>query len=112
MKIAIPTVDGLLCQHFGHCEQFAIVEVDPESKEIHQSRMHTPPHHEPGVLPQWLREMGCDVVIAGGMGRRALEHFQRSGITVVIGAAAGSPERTVTAYLEGNLDTQGNLCEH
>jgi len=24
-KIAIPIEDGMLCAHFGHCEQFAIV---------------------------------------------------------------------------------------
>ena len=24
MKIAIPTANGRLCQHFGHCETFAI----------------------------------------------------------------------------------------
>jgi len=27
---AVPTVDGKLCQHFGHCEKFAIVEIQDD----------------------------------------------------------------------------------
>ena len=27
-KIAIPLAEGKLCMHFGHCEKFAIIEVD------------------------------------------------------------------------------------
>ena len=34
MKIAIPTLEGKLCAHFGHCESFTFVEVDTEKKEI------------------------------------------------------------------------------
>ena len=34
MKIVIPTLDGKLCAHFGHCETFSFVEVNPETKEI------------------------------------------------------------------------------
>ncbi len=59
MKIAIPTVDGVLCPHFGHCQQFAIVNVDPETKSIKSSEMLTPPPHEPGVLPAWLSDMAA-----------------------------------------------------
>ncbi|MDX9812306.1 MAG: NifB/NifX family molybdenum-iron cluster-binding protein, partial [Bacteroidales bacterium] len=31
-RIAIPLEGGILCSHFGHCEQFAIV--DAEDKTI------------------------------------------------------------------------------
>ena len=34
MKIGIPTLEGKLCAHFGHCETFTFVEVNPETKEI------------------------------------------------------------------------------
>ena len=34
MKIAIPTLDGKLCAHFGHCEIFSFAEVNSETKEI------------------------------------------------------------------------------
>ena len=55
-KIAIPTSDGLLDAHFGHCSQFALVEV--EDGEIrHIVYMDAPPH-QPGLLPNWLSEKG------------------------------------------------------
>jgi predicted Fe-Mo cluster-binding NifX family protein len=34
MKIAIPTSQGKLCQHFGHCEEFVFIEVDENTKKI------------------------------------------------------------------------------
>ena len=34
MKIAIPLAEGKLCIHFGHCETFALIDVDVEKKEI------------------------------------------------------------------------------
>ncbi|MCK4372270.1 MAG: NifB/NifX family molybdenum-iron cluster-binding protein [candidate division Zixibacteria bacterium] len=111
MKIAIPTVDGLLCPHFGHCQQFAVLDVDPETKSVTASEMLTPPPHEPGVLPAWLSQMGCNIIIAGGMGGRAVDMFQQNGIKVVIGAPNGKPEEIVIAYLSSELTTGANPCD-
>lgn len=110
VKFAIPTANGKLCAHFGHCEQFAIVET--ENKEIKNTSLHTPPPHEPGVLPQWLSEMGVHVVIAGGMGMRAQQLFTQSGIQVVTGASLEAPETLVGQYMAGSLVTGDNLCDH
>ncbi len=111
MKIAIPVVGGVLSAHFGRCDQFTIVEADPESKKITKSEMLTPPAHEPGVLPTWLSQMGCTTIIAGGMGGRAIGMFQQSGIEVVIGAPNRKPEEIVSAYLNGELTTDTNPCD-
>ncbi|MFO7973847.1 MAG: NifB/NifX family molybdenum-iron cluster-binding protein [Candidatus Hydrogenedentota bacterium] len=112
MKFAIPTVNGKLAAHFGHCKQFAIVEVDPSSKKILDTQYLEAPDHEPGVLPRWLHEQGADVIIAGGMGRRAQGLFSQQGIQVIVGAPPVSPEETVSAYLDGSLETGDNLCDH
>ncbi len=112
MKIAIPTADGRLCMHFGHCQQFALVQVAANSKEILGTTWLTPPPHEPGVLPRWLHEQGADVIIAGGMGQRAQELFGRNGIKVVVGASDDEPEAIVAAYLAGTLETGMNVCDH
>ncbi|MDZ7635392.1 MAG: NifB/NifX family molybdenum-iron cluster-binding protein [Bacteroidales bacterium] len=69
-RIAIPLEGGILCSHFGHCEQFAIV--DAEGNTITEETLITPPPHEPGLLPGWLAEKGVTDVIAGGMGQRAI----------------------------------------
>ena len=111
MKIAIPLADGRLCMHFGHCEQFALVETD-EQDNIVDTALLTPPLHEPGVLPAWLGEQGADVIIAGGMGQRAQQLFMQNGITVVTGAPADEPEQLVLAYLGGTLATGDNICDH
>ena len=89
MRIAIPLAAGRLCMHFGHCEQFALVDVDEAAQKGRGTTLLTPPPHEPGLLPRWLHEQGADVVIAGGMGQRAQQLFAQSGIRVLVGSAGG-----------------------
>ena len=110
MKFAIPLAEGVLCAHFGHCQQFAIIET--EDGQIKDKELHTPPPHEPGVLPNWLAELGVSVVIAGGMGRRALGLFSEKGIQVTVGAPSSRPEKLVEQYLQGTLIAGQNICDH
>ena len=110
--IAIPVVGGRLCMHFGHCEQFALLDVDTAGKEILNSRQLTPPAHEPGLLPRWLHDQGVNLVIAGGMGGRAQGIFAENGIEVVVGAPAEPPESIVRSYLDGKLRPGENICDH
>jgi len=112
MRIAIPLAHGKLAAHFGHCEQFALVDVDEESRSIVQQETQNPPDHEPGVLPQWLSGLGADVIIAGGMGRRAQDLFARQGISVLVGAPSEAPEALVESYLSESLVTGENMCDH
>ncbi|MCD6174225.1 MAG: NifB/NifX family molybdenum-iron cluster-binding protein [Planctomycetes bacterium] len=112
MKIAIPLAQGKLTLHFGHCEQFAIIDVNEETKEITSREDLTPPAHEPGVLPRWLHEQGANVIIAGGMGQRAQQLFTQNDIKVIVGASSDEPEEIVSAYLQGTLETGSNICDH
>ncbi len=110
MKIAIPTADGKLCPHFGHCETFTVFTVEHGAVKATESL--TPPPHEPGVLPRWLHSLGVNVIIAGGMGHRAQQFFAQYGIEVVVGAQPDTPARIVRAYLDGALATGENVCDH
>ncbi len=112
MRIAMPVAEGKLCMHFGHCEQFALVDVDEAKKSVLSTNYLTPPPHEPGVLPRWLHEQGADVIIAGGMGQRAQGLFAANGIKVLVGAPAESIEVLVKSYLDGTLKTGANVCDH
>ncbi|MBW1695827.1 MAG: NifB/NifX family molybdenum-iron cluster-binding protein [Deltaproteobacteria bacterium] len=107
---AIPVSGGKLCSHFGHCEQFALIET--ESGEIKGKSLHTPPPHEPGVLPKWLQQLGANIIIAGGMGSRAQDLFSQKGIMVITGAPVDSPESLVRQYLSDTLVTGENVCDH
>ena len=110
MKIAIPLADGKLTAHFGHCQEFALIEV--EGNEITKKETLVPPPHEPGVLPAWLHDLGASVIIAGGMGGRAIDLFKQNSINVIIGAPALEPEELVKSYLNNTLSTGANVCDH
>jgi predicted Fe-Mo cluster-binding NifX family protein len=108
----MPLADGKLCAHFGHCQQFALLDVDQKTKKVTRKQLLTPPPHEPGLLPRWLHEQGADTIIAGGMGNRAQQLFAENGIKVVVGAAAEAPEQLVADYVAGTLQSGTNLCDH
>ena len=112
MKYAVPVSGGLLCAHFGHCEQFALIDADEEKKEIIKKELVNPPAHEPGLLPKWLAEKGVGFVIAGGMGMSARNIFQEKGIKLVLGAMESDPEKAVLSYIKGVLATGENACDH
>lgn len=112
LKIAMPVAEGMLCMHFGHCEQFALFDVDMDSKKIVSKTMLKPPAHEPGVLPKWLHEQNANMIIAGGMGARAQSLFEQNDISVIVGAPTGDPEKIIQEYLEGSLKTGANVCDH
>lgn len=112
MRIAIPIAEGQIAMHFGHCAQFALVDVDEESKEITGGEVVDAPPHQPGLLPPWLAERGVNLVVAGGMGSRAQQIFAQHNIEVLVGAQGGSPEEIAKAYLDGSLATGQNVCDH
>ncbi len=112
MRIAIPVAEGKLSAHFGHCESFALIDTDPEGQKILSREDVEAPPHQPGLLPGWLAERGANVVIAGGMGGRALDLFSERGISVVLGVSSGDPDRLVIEYLSGALKTGENSCDH
>ena len=112
MRIAIPVVNGKLAAHFGHCEAFEMLDVDTATKEITARETLTAPPHQPGLLPMWLAEQKAEVVLAGGMGSRAIQGFAARGIEVVVGVPSGDPQALALAHVEGTLQTGGNVCDH
>ena len=110
MRIAVPTVNGELCMHFGHSQQFVLIDV--EGEEIKNIAAATPPPHAPGVLPKWLSEQGANIIIASGMGMRAQMLFGENGIDVVVGAPILKPEELAKQYVSGELKIGDNICDH
>ncbi len=112
MKIAFPLANGRLSMHFGHCERFALIDVDTTTKSVVSREDIDAPPHQPGLLPPWLAERGARMIIAGGMGQRAQSLFAQQGIQVIVGAPAETPERLVADYLAGTLQSGENTCDH
>lgn len=108
-KIAVPTNGGNVAQHFGRCPEYTIFDVD--GCDIKNSKVIDNPGHEPGFLPKYLHDLNVDIVLAGGMGRRAFDLFKKNNIEVVTGAR-GTVEDSVKAYLNNELDTESDICDH
>jgi len=109
-RIAIPTENGLLCAHFGHCQQFAIVDVI-EGK-IDSVREIAPPEHQPGLYPRFIAQQGVTDVIAGGMGQQAIYLFNQQNINVFVGAPISDPKTLTLDFLEDKLTLNANYCDH
>lgn len=109
-KIAVPTSDGVLDAHFGHCKQFAMVDV--ENNKIKEISYIDAPPHQPGLLPPWLAERGSTDIIAGGMGQRAIQLFNQQGVNVFVGAPLLTPGELVEGLLNETLSFAANYCDH
>lgn len=110
-KIAIPSRDGLVDEHFGHCGYFTILSVD-ESKSIAGEETFAPPA-ECGCrsnLVETLLGMGVTTLIAGNMGQGAADKLGRSGIRVIRGAS-GPIRDAAAAFLAGTLTDSSELCQ-
>jgi predicted Fe-Mo cluster-binding NifX family protein len=104
--------DGRICEHFGHCERFLMIDADPGSRIISHVAELVPPKHERGVLPMWLHEQSVNVVLTGGMGWRAADMLRQRGIQVITGVTAGTAREAVLAHLTGTLTVADNTCDH
>ncbi len=109
-RIAIPLENGVLCAHFGHCQQFAIVEV--VNNKITDIKEITPPEHIPGLYPRWVAEFGVTDVIGGGMGQKAIDLFNQQNINAFVGAPTKAARELVSDFIENKLILTANYCNH
>ncbi|ADI01122.1 MAG TPA: dinitrogenase iron-molybdenum cofactor [Syntrophothermus lipocalidus] len=109
MRIAVAREGDMVSEHFGHCEQFVLFDV--EGTNVTNMTTVDNPGHQPGFLPGFLKDKGVDVVIAGGMGPKAVELFQSLGIKTITGVR-GSIRGAVEAYVAGELKGTGEVCDH
>ncbi|SHF60964.1 Predicted Fe-Mo cluster-binding protein, NifX family [Caldanaerobius fijiensis DSM 17918] len=108
MKIAIASDGNFVSQHFGHCEGFTIYEI--EGKQIITKNFIENPGHRPGYLPQFLKDLGVNVIIAGGMGDSAQKLFAENGIEVIVGVS-GICDDVIQQYLKDELKSTGSICK-
>ncbi|RLB29398.1 MAG: dinitrogenase iron-molybdenum cofactor biosynthesis protein [Deltaproteobacteria bacterium] len=104
-------LSGQMSQHFGRCPYYLIVDV--EGHEIKKTDSVNNPYynnHVPGMVPQFINEQAVNVMIAGGMGPRAIDMFSNLGMEVVTGAI-GNVGNVLQAYLRGEISGV-EPCEH
>lgn len=110
MRIAVPIQQGRFSQHFGGAEAFGFYSIDTVNRTFAERELESPPEHGRGVFPMWLRRKGATVVLAGGMGPRAIDMLGRHGIEVVLGVRGDDPDTVVRSYLAGTLEASGEAC--
>lgn len=108
MKIAVASLGNTVAGHFGHCENFNIYDV--EDNKIVSEKSIPNPGHRPGFLPNYLHELGVNVIISGGMGGGAIEIFDEHGIQVVTGAS-GVARTAAEGFVGGTLKSTGSVCD-
>ncbi len=110
MKIAVASENEMVTEHFGHCLNFNVFEI--ENNQVVKNESIPNPGHRPGFLPNFLNDMGVNVIISGGMGGGAIDIFNEKNIEVIVGAK-GNAKVAVEAYLKGALKSTGSVChEH
>ncbi len=109
MKIAVSCNGAQIWAHFGHCANFMVYDVVNGAIEAEVSVPN--PGHKPGFLPNFLADMGVEVMISGGMGGGAVDIFNERGVEVVLGAQ-GDAKVAVEQYMAGALQSTGSICNH
>lgn len=108
IRIAISTLDNnglhsIVSEHFGRCAYFTLAEIeDHEIKSVQTIANPYAHSHGPGQIPAFIKMQRVNVMLAGGMGHRAVGFFEELGIDVATGAA-GTVQQTIEAYLAGQL---------
>jgi predicted Fe-Mo cluster-binding NifX family protein len=108
MRIAISAdtrngLDSVVSPHFGRCPHYILIDVEGhEVKTVHVVDNPFYGQHAPGMVPNFIHSQGVDVMLTGGMGRRAITFFEQLGVEAVSGAS-GTVRRALELYLGGQL---------
>lgn len=111
MKIAVPTKNGVVDNHFGHCEYYTIFTVN--DGEVKMKEIMPSPQGcgcKSGVVFDLCRK-GVQVMLAGNMGDGAKNVLESNGIATVRGCS-GNVDDLVKAYLAGEVKDNGEACSH
>lgn len=110
MRIAVPHMNGMIFQHFGHTQEFKVYDV--EDKKVVSTQILSTNGSGHGALATFLKELNVDVVICGGIGGGAKTALANAGITLYGGVLSGADE-AVRALLNGILLFNPNVqCTH
>ena len=110
MKVAVPARDGLVDEHFGHCEEFRVFSFDEKRELVHEAQV---PSAEgcgckSGIAAVLARE-GVTHLVAGNMGDGAVRVLEAEGIAVTRGAR-GEARSAALAFVRGELSDSGLGC--
>ena len=110
MRVAVTYENGQIFQHFGHCAQFALYDI--ENGEIVSRQVVDTNDAGHGALAGFLKNAGADVLICGGIGGGAQMAMAEAGIKLYAGNS-GSADAAVKMLISGSLLQITNAtCDH
>lgn len=111
-KIAIPTRENIVDDHFGHCDHYTVFTVDIDNNVISSERLDSPQGCGcKSNIASVMQEMGITTMLAGNMGMGAFTKLSAHGISVIRGCH-GDIEQVLKAYLNGNIKDSTEVCNH
>ena len=110
MKIALPSCQNQVDEHFGHCEYFTVFTIG-DKNEILSEETITPPAGCgcKSNIAQTLAERGVRLMLAGNMGQGAVNVLNNQGIDVLRGCS-GNVKSVVESWLAGRISDSGISC--
>lgn len=109
MKIAFPSNDGQINQHFGQSREFAILEIE-DQKIINQKIIPAESfQHNHEGLADLLDKEDVRVVVSGNIGQHALEALDRKGFKVIRGIS-GDIRSVTEQFIRGTLVSKSGSC--
>ncbi len=104
-------LEAAVAQHFRKAPYFVVVDLDEDGEIVTVETKENPfiNIHGPGIVPSFIKDLGTDVLVSGGMGQKAAMFLQNEGIEVVVGAN-GRVVDVLSKLLKGE-SFSGTLCE-
>jgi predicted Fe-Mo cluster-binding NifX family protein len=114
MKVCIPTmgnkgVNEYVGEHFGRVPTYTLV--DTKTNEVTVIDNTSEHGGGSGYPPEIIAKTGAEVMLCGGLGRRAIAMFEEIGVMVYVGAS-GTVKDTIEMWKVGKLQaaTDENAC--
>jgi len=96
-------LESMLAHHFGRCPYYVFVDVEDEKvKKVEVKKNPFFEKHDAGVVPNFIAEQKADIIIAGGMGPKAIEWFKELGVKPIT-TEPKKITQILKDYLEGKL---------
>ena len=123
-KIAIPTREDMVDDHFGHCAYYTVVTLDEQNQIVkvvtldeqnqivNQERLDSPEGCGcKSNIASVMQEMGITLMLAGNMGIGAYNKLSAHGITVIRGCH-GKVDDVLRSFQNGELQDSLESCDH
>jgi predicted Fe-Mo cluster-binding NifX family protein len=111
MKIALPSRQNRVDEHFGHCEYFTVFTVNENNEILSEETVSSPENCGcKSDIAQTLAQMGVRMMLAGNMGQGAVNVLNGCGIDVLRGCS-GDVKKVTEGWLAGNLKDSGIACD-